>query len=63
MQSTNDEEREEDWLERMRLAVDYMEKHFAEAITRNDMAKRVGLTPEHFSVSFKEQRDPASRSI
>ena len=53
MQSTNDEEREEDWLERMRLAVDYMEKHFAEAITRNDMAKRVGLTPEHFSVSFK----------
>ena len=40
MQSTNDEEREEDWLERMRLAVDYMEKHFAEAITRNDMAKR-----------------------
>lgn len=53
LQSTDDEEREEDWLERMRLAVDYMEKHFAEAITRNDMAKRVGLTPEHFSVSFK----------
>lgn len=53
LQSTDDEEREEEWLERMRLAVDYMEKHFAEAITRNDMAKRVGLTPEHFSVSFK----------
>lgn len=53
LHSTDDEERQEDWLERMRLAVDYMEKHFAEAITRNDMAKRAGLTPEHFSVSFK----------
>ncbi|CAM3390803.1 MULTISPECIES: helix-turn-helix domain-containing protein [Paenibacillus] len=53
LQSTDDEEREQDWMERMRLAVDYMEKHFAEMITRNDMAKRVGLTPEHFSVSFK----------
>lgn len=53
LQSTEDEEREEDWLERMRLAVDYMEKHFAESITRKHMAKRVGLTPEHFSVSFK----------
>ncbi|MCM3495691.1 helix-turn-helix domain-containing protein [Paenibacillus lactis] len=53
LQSTDDEEREQDWLERMKLAVDYVEKHFAEMITRNDMAKRVGLTPEHFSVSFK----------
>lgn len=50
---TDAEEREQDWMERMRLAVDYMEKHFAGTITRNDMAKRAGLTPEHFSVSFK----------
>lgn len=54
LRSTNDKNREVDWLERMRLAVEYMEKHYHIALTRNDMAKRAGFTPEHFSVSFKK---------
>lgn len=34
-------------------AVSYVKKHFTEELTANDMAKRLGYTPNYFSMKFK----------
>lgn len=45
---------DEEWKLRIQQAAEYMNDNFASSITRSELAKRVGLTPEHFSVSFKK---------
>lgn len=43
----------DEWASRIWQVAAYVDKHYAQPITRSEMAKRAGLTPEHFSVSFK----------
>lgn len=38
-------------------AIAYIEKHYTESITLEDIANQVGLTPQYFSTYFKEEMD------
>ena len=42
-------------LARIRNIIDYIEKHFTEVITLEDVATYVGLNPEYFCRYFKKQ--------
>ncbi|WP_158289301.1 AraC family transcriptional regulator [Paenibacillus flagellatus] len=39
---------------RIQYAIDYVERHYREPVTRAELAERVGLTPEYFSAAFKK---------
>ena len=38
-------------------AIAYIEKHYTESITLEEIANQVGLTPQYFSTYFKEEMD------
>lgn len=50
-------EREEDFLRPVRLAKKYIQNHFREQITLEEVSESVGLTPTYFSGLFKKETE------
>lgn len=50
-------EREEDFLRPVRLAKKYIQNHFREQITLEEVSENVGLTPTYFSGLFKKETE------
>lgn len=50
-------EREEDFLRPVRLAKKYIQNHFHEQITLEEVSESVGLTPPYFSGLFKKETE------
>lgn len=50
-------EREEDFLRPVRLAKKYIQNHFREQITLEEVSESVGLTPAYFSGLFKKETE------
>ncbi len=50
-------EREEDFLRPVRLAKKYIQNHYTEQITLEEVSENVGLTPTYFSGLFKKETE------
>jgi len=44
-----------DYKSRMKLSIQYLEQHYQEEISINDLASRFGMTPSYFSTLFKKE--------